>query len=65
MSKLSHLKQIRSWDQYQAKPVELPKDSERNRVQEKGGLGEVIILNLLYRKDIKIVLDFLFSQDNN
>ena len=25
MSKLSHLKQIRSWDQYQAKPVELPK----------------------------------------
>ena len=32
---------------------------------EKGGLGEAMILNLLYRKDIKIFLNFLFSQDNN
>ena len=28
--------------------------------KEKGGLGEVMILNLLYRKDIKIFLDFPF-----
>ena len=27
---------------------------------EKGGLGEAMILNLLYRKGIKIFLDFLF-----
>ena len=27
---------------------------------EKGGLGEAMILSLLYQKDIKIFLDFLF-----